>query len=100
MRSPPAPNGRRPVSQPATDLARRFVEAAQALAAAAVAHAAAQQTNVDHLIATLNLDNTAGKAALDEIWYHLAPIYTPLRAMESVWNELAARVADRCAASS
>jgi quercetin dioxygenase-like cupin family protein len=81
------------------ELSHHFLEAAQALAAATIAHAAAQQTSVAELNATLDVDAAAGKSALDDIWYQLAPIYTPLRAMESAWNDLAARVADHLDAS-
>ena len=94
---------RRAAGEPAgeiADLARSFADAARALAAAAQAHAAAQQDSIGRLSAALDGDAADGKSALDEVWYHLATIYAPLRAMESHWNELAARVSDRLDESS
>lgn len=73
-----------------TDLARRFVELATSLAAATTTHATAQRESAARLNATPN----EPKPVLDEMWSHLAKIYPSLREMETVWNELAARVAD------
>jgi hypothetical protein len=89
-----------PSTEPLPDLARRFLHAVQSLAAAAAAHAAAQQENITRLDATLAGGDARCKAAVDEIWHRLAPIYAPLREMETLWNDLAARVSDHCAASS
>jgi quercetin dioxygenase-like cupin family protein len=78
------------------DLSQRLRHAAQALATAAAAHAAAQQSNLTKLDATMAGSGETCKDALDAVWYELARIYEPLRAMEAIWNDLAARVADRC----
>jgi quercetin dioxygenase-like cupin family protein len=86
-------------SEPIADVAHRFLRAAQALAATATAHAAAQHDNVVRLEATVDAGDASGKAALDEIWGQFATLYEPLREMEGLWNELAARVADRCQGS-
>jgi quercetin dioxygenase-like cupin family protein len=77
------------------DLARCFLQAAHSLAAAATTHAAAQQTNIPHLDATLDYGGDPCKQALDAVWYELARIYEPLRELETSWNDLAARVADQ-----
>jgi quercetin dioxygenase-like cupin family protein len=83
-------------TEPIANLAHSFLRAAKALAESATEHAAAQQEHVTHLAATLNGSEARCKASLDAVWYALAEIYEPLREMETTWNELAARVADRC----
>lgn len=77
------------------DLTQRFLQAANALAAAAATHATVQQTNIPHLEANLAAGGADCKQALDDVWNALARIYEPLRDLETTWNALAARVADR-----
>ena len=76
------------------DLTRRFLQAAQTLAATATAHATAQQTNIPQLDAILD-SGSSSKEALDAVWYEFAKLYEPLRELESTWNEIAARVMDQ-----
>jgi len=83
-----------------TDLSDRLLHAARALAELATAHASAQQTNTARLVEALDGDGAQSKEALDAIWAELARLYEPLRELEATWNELAARVADQCDASS
>jgi quercetin dioxygenase-like cupin family protein len=77
------------------DLSKRFLQAVQSLAAIATAHASAQQANIAQLNATLDTGSTPTKEALDAVWYELAKLYEPLRALETTWNDLAARVTDQ-----
>jgi quercetin dioxygenase-like cupin family protein len=87
-------------AQPIAEVSRRFLQAAQSLAGAATAHATAQRDNVARLAATIDSGDARCKATLDEVWGQLAMLYEPLRELETLWNDLAARVADRCQPSS
>lgn len=76
------------------DLAERIADLAHQLALVAHAHDNAQRLNAARFKVTSGADR---KAALDAIWTDLATIYGPLRALETVWNDVAARVADELA---
>jgi quercetin dioxygenase-like cupin family protein len=83
-----------PLQESLTELAQRVQQLSQQLSATAHAHANAQRLNVTRFEAAQSGSGEERKAALDAIWTDLATIYGPLRALETVWNDLAARVAD------
>ncbi len=75
-------------------LLTHHLAAAHALADAAVANAAAQETAGANLRRALDVgDNTAAKAAIDAMWASIYTTYKQLQEMETVWNALAPAVA-------
>jgi quercetin dioxygenase-like cupin family protein len=76
------------------DLAQRVAALAHQLALTTRSHDNAQRLSVARFKASSGSER---KAALDAIWTSLATIYGPLRALEAVWNDLAAHVADEIA---
>ena len=75
------------------ELAAAHLAAAQELGRVAAENATAQQMGVERLGEALSAgDQTAAKAAVDDMWSQMYRTFNALRELSTVWNELTPRV--------